>query len=485
MGSDPFAQCPFSAVLPPERHKQSRFLEYVPDNWGRSLQVERPVPIVPLPEAVEFAFSVATSLLFSEIYPFNPVVYSLDYAVLMCDPTTAAGLPYSSTPYHYTSKRLFFSHPEFVKSEVDAMFRYYEHDDPSGLVAYPVVARDVMKPELHASKFYPRFISVPPTSHLLLINMLFGSMRDHFMSLRPLNPIVVGINPFSIEWTHLANRHFRDGYDTYGGDIAGCEFHVFDLSTQFLSRLTSHYYGCESRARDSLLYALTHMAHAFGGTLYATTDSHPSGHGLTTILTSHHVFLLYFISLYMVYFDHHVSPPPPRAIMDEHPISLYGDDSIQSHRRSSFVNFDRIAHWFTLLGSPLGPEDKAMRGVVGYIPPPSSIRFLKRAFVRCEDVYLAPLEAESISNSVSWYLPKSPMSAYSSRCISAIDEAALHDRDFYDRIVSVSIANHRAFRVSFSIDWDVYIPLSYDDARARAVQRARSPPGSFSELLGF
>jgi len=146
--------------------------------------------------------------------------------------------------------------------------------------------------------------------------------------------------------------------------------------------------------------------------------------------------------------------------------ALYGDDQLISVSKAIaplFRPIDYADKTAKILGGKVTKPDKTDITELDGFTPWGEAELLKRAFVMVDGVVFAPLQRKVIEDSLHWVQKSNTAHAIAADTVrSALLEAAIHDREYYDTIYGICYRACKKAGVKFE-------PLSYNKVRAMYV----------------
>lgn len=287
-----------------------------------------------------------------------------------------------------------------------------------------------------------RVFSVGQQDYIILCRKYFLGFCAHIMHHRIDNEIAVGINPYSYEWTYLANRQQSVGkkclaadFSNYDGSLLKQILHcVYDIYIEFMA-MNKDDIGMdwEDFCKVSIVIfdEMVSSIHLCKDIVYEWTHSNPSGNPLTTIINCIYALILLRICYIKIFgtiegFKKHVK------------LIQYGDDMHANISDEVIEKFNQ--HSLTIVMAELGmtftDELKATD------PPPyrmiEETSFLKRKFVLRNSRYDASLSLDTILEMMSWVRGNLDIDELTiSNVETACRELSLHDEEIFDRYVAI------------------------------------------------
>jgi DNA replication protein DnaC len=295
--------------------------------------------------------------------------------------------------------------------------------------------KDELRPSQKVKELKTRMISCCPLDYTVAFRMYFGRFMDFMMKNRIYNGSAVGINPVSVEWTHLVNHLSQKGDNFVAGDFSSFDAHQNSAVLGSVLKIVNIWYNDgNDLIRKVLWKECVNSKHLRGKTVVEWNHCLPSGHPMTSISNTIYTNLLIrccwieiFGSIYSIqHFDDHVS------------YVGYGDDNIMgiSNLAVENFNYDTIIEAMGLLGMTYTNEDKTANKVLSKNIEECS--FLKRGFVQepC-GVWMAPLSLETILEMPYWYRNGPDVfQRVKDNSENALKEATLHGEGVFECVRS-------------------------------------------------
>lgn len=305
-----------------------------------------------------------------------------------------------------------------------------------------------------------RLISASSMDSLIIFKMYFGDLIRWLMQNRVRNSMSVGINAYSHEWTHVANRLQSVGTKCIFGDYSAYDG---SLSPQFMYKfldLADAFYSGGSRADRNVRFALfedivnsRHICSTEGPVSieYEWFGSNPSGNLLTTLLNSFCNILIIKYSIancwgktnsicHLSMKDQEVDMIVSR-IRDNVRCITFGDDNgiCVSDEFSEFVDQQTISNAMSEIGFKYTDETKTENLVVTHRDI-KNCTFLKRGFIMDErKLYSAPLEFAVIMEMCYWTKSNAPAGSLEQTVSIALMELSIHGRDVFDKYAPIIV----------------------------------------------
>ncbi|APG76754.1 hypothetical protein 1 [Beihai picorna-like virus 85] len=294
--------------------------------------------------------------------------------------------------------------------------------------------KDEKRPFAKVDAGKTRVFEACPQHLVIAIRMYFLDFSAMIMEQRISNGIAVGINPYSLEWTKLANKLLEKGNMMIAGDFSNFDGSLLMQVLQEILKHINAWYddGPENALIRACLWE--HICNAdviIGNQIIRQTHSQPSGNPLTVIVNS--LFNLTIMRVAYLQLKIEQGLPPVCDYTDYVSEIAYGDDDIKSVHPS-------IIHWFNQLTitdalSRLGLTytDETKGEVVQPYKTLEEITFLKRYFAMQPDgLYMAPMAIENILEMTNWVRGNDIVPSTVENCKFALQELSLHDKKTYD-----------------------------------------------------
>lgn len=320
--------------------------------------------------------------------------------------------------------------------------------------------KDELRPIEKVEKKSTRMISCSPLLLSSLTRKYFSAFSSFVMHNRIYNGCAVGINPFSEDWTRLAS--FLGGGSAC--NVAG-DFSRFD-STQctgilwaILDIINDWYNDKHSEIRKILWKELVNSVHLHGNELHEFTHCLPSGHIMTSIVNSMYVNL----SFMMCWCDMFGTANAIESFFDHVRVVAYGDDhvvALSSFAINNGFDFMGITEFMNNIGLIYTTEDKSEE-IYSY-KDLEDCTFLKRAFVRDENRWLAPLDLDTVLEMPMWYRDgPDPLQRQNDNVDNAINELSMHSSETFETwgnalMQAVALHNDELRRNTLLLDQEYY-----------------------------
>jgi hypothetical protein len=303
--------------------------------------------------------------------------------------------------------------------------------------------KDERRPLAKVAEGKTRVFSAGSMDYILAFRRYFLGFFAYMMENRINNGSAVGINPYSIEWHHLATYLQTRGPHVVAGDFSNFDGSLmasvlqlildeiiewrFKYATEFGIGLE---YDIDEKVMRVLFDDIINSTHIRGDNVYKWTHSQPSGNPGTVIINTlfnETMFRYVFATvtrLPMMHFDKYVN------------FVAYGDDNCANISADVIESFNQetITSAFADIGLTYTDEQKT--GSVVRYRNLSEISFLKRKFKKDDYFkrYVAPLELDTILEMTMWVRGKVDVHL---RCADnvnlAYQELAIHGKEVFDK----------------------------------------------------
>jgi hypothetical protein len=325
--------------------------------------------------------------------------------------------------------------------------------------------KDERRPVEKAIKGKTRLVSGAPVSYTVLLRKYTLGFVDWFIQNRIKNSSAVGVNPYGEEWDAIAAQH---GYLVKGdcnskrmfaGDFSGYDKKLHYVWIQVLAQMMNWFYDDQGtdtwKIRNSLLEELAFSRHVVGDEIIEWIGSNSSGNALTPVLNSiANILMCRYVTCH-IYLEHKANPEKvtdasfSRALDVLFPLNgsdkicttVFGDDNLVSQAPGMefpwFLPRVYGDYYMQLFGIEYTDEGK--QGISEKLRSIDEVTFLKRGFkmdcvvIGANRKFLAPLELDTIIESVRWYRNSDLyLDSWSSTIVTAIRELSLHPRNVYE-----------------------------------------------------
>lgn len=427
------------------------------------------------------AADVSQTILYagSENY-WDPKVYDIQMAIRgtpgvpFCDAiprNTSPGYPFNldnklggKKQWFGTGQDYDFSSPEYqeleksIKSSIVAL----SHGKRMNVV-YADYLKDERRKKEKVVQGKTRLISASPLDYLVICRMYFGDFVRSVMSGRINNEIAVGVNPFSHEWTWLANHMKSVGNNCIFGDYSSYDgslpisfmYKVLEIIEDFYAAGSGTYE--DSVIRASLFEDVVNSRHLSvkegKGVIYEWFGSNPSGNFLTTTLNSVVNLLLIRYAIADTLVSQGVYSSYIFAIAEYKNnvrAIVFGDDNgmCLSDHWAKYINQATFTESMKKVGMVYTDETKSSENTLVHRPL-EECTFLKRGFKydSAAKRWDAPLERETIEEMCNWTKKNCNDQDLINTIETAVKESAFHGKPYYTDFTSrISSASLKALK---------------------------------------
>lgn len=252
--------------------------------------------------------------------------------------------------------------------------------------------KDETRPIEKVYKGKTRIFSCAPVSHTVLVRQYFQDFIMFVQGQCVLKPISIGINVHSADWTFLRQRLSAFAGSVLSGDFSKFDTNICrDIVEIVVDYINWWYNDGEQNAliRRMLMVEICEARHLLYDFVYTVYSSNPSGNGMTSIINS-------FVQLVMMYvvLVHDLKIPS-----SDFALAIYGDDGVVCIRREGITCNDLAPHFKRRFNADYTHFSKQEFNGVDTL---DTISFLSRSWVYRNGVYQAPLDIDTIVESVYW-----------------------------------------------------------------------------------
>jgi len=292
-----------------------------------------------------------------------------------------------------------------------------------------------------------------PLEISLLTRRYFGVFMGAMQQQCVEKPVSVGINPTSMDWTHLFNRLTRFGENALiAGDYSNWDGKLMaDVLLKCVEAINEWYQDSEENcnARTALALSFIHTDILVLNTLVRKRSGMPSGVPVTAPLNSvanwFYILAAVVDMLEQQEFEKRTGQIiTPQFLIEHMESAFYGDDHVValSGLLQKFINFQKFMNYFAAIG--INYTDSQKREKVDFeFENIYQITYLKRRFLRDSTrpkLIRAPLDLNSITDMIVW-TKKSPsatnIEVYKSRVKDFEDSLAQHEQETYDAYIKI------------------------------------------------
>lgn len=295
---------------------------------------------------------------------------------------------------------------------------------------------DSMKDELRSIEkveaLSTRMISCCPLDLTVLTRMYFGTFCAFMMENKIYSGSAVGINPFSSDWSLLANYLGGEESPCIAGDFTSFDStQCSDITMAILDIINDWYNDGNDNIRYMLWLELVNSRHVHGKYVVEFTHCLPSGHPLTSIVNSMFVNL----AVRMCWVRHFGTLSSIDLFSESVNLVAYGDDNIMGLRGAALTegfDFHSLKEGMSEVGLIYTPEDKS--GVGYSYKSLSDCTFLKRSFVLEDNKrWSAPLDINTVLEMPMWYRSGTdPIQRQIDNVENCLRELAIYDDDIFE-----------------------------------------------------
>lgn len=402
------------------------------------------------------------------IAPSKRVIHSYEEAIVGVDGdpykrpinrTTSPGYPYNltntkkgKTAWLGSDEDYITDNPE-LKSDVEELIRCARKGIRGDAISLATL-KDEKRPIAKVDAGKTRVFEACPQHLVIAIRQYFLDFAAHVMRNRIKNGIAVGINPYSLEWTHLAHRLQAKGNHMIAGDFSNFDGSLnMQVLTKICEKINEWYDdGDENGLIRNVLW--DHLCNAdvlVKGDVIRQTHSQPSGNPLTVIINS--LFNAIVMRIAYLLLKQERGQPLVCDYRTYVADIVYGDDDVKSVSAEIIDWFNQITLTQALKSIGLTYTDETKSGATIPFKSLDDVFFLKRQFVLQSDgTYKAAMDLENVLEITNWIKGKARIASTIENCEQAIMELALHPQPVYDtwskRIRKALSAKGIDFRVS-------------------------------------
>lgn len=279
-----------------------------------------------------------------------------------------------------------------------------------------------------------RLYSCGPMCFNIAVRMYFGSFLSYMMHNRIKNESAVGINPYSLEWTLLAEHLKQKGPIVVAGDYGDFDGTLVLNVLWKCCDVINRWYDDSlenQNARRNLFSQIMSSTHYVKGLMYTIHHSNPSGNPMTAVLNT---MFNCIINRYLYCCIMCVSIPNPiRSFRKYVTMVAYGDDNVINIDPSIYDRYNQetitVAH--KSIGMTYTREDKQVG--LSENRKLEDCTFLKRGFVFKEEyaMYVGPLDENVVLETPCFERRYLNDEEFNNLLSNVIHEMALHGPYFY------------------------------------------------------
>lgn len=361
--------------------------------------------------------------------------------------TTSPGYPYNlnnkskgKTAWLGKDNEFDLSNEE-LRNDVEKLIEACKRGE-RGDAIYIATLKDEKRPIEKVDAGKTRVFEACPQHLAIALRQYFLDFVAHIMKNRIDNGIAVGINPYSLEWTKLANRMKEMGDRIVAGDFANFDGSLIMQVLMGILEKINEWYG-DGELNDLIRTCLwEHICNAdvlVLGHLIRQTHSQPSGNPLTVIINS--IFNLVIMRVAYLLLKKERGMPMVCNYRNEVKDCAFGDDDLKSIILAIIEWFNQQSITRILRTIGLEYTDESKQESDRPYKSLAETNFLKRRFVLREEdsTYMAPMEVDNILEISNWIKGSTPKLATLENCQQVMVELALHDKttyDYWSKIVS-------------------------------------------------
>jgi hypothetical protein len=291
-----------------------------------------------------------------------------------------------------------------------------------------------------------RMFCAAPLDYTIACRRYFGNFTSWFFQNGELIGSALGVNPFGVEWDHLARKLLLKGNKFICGDFSNFDGSEMPQIHYHILHLIEVFFGTENGTEDAnirevLWLDLVNSYHLSDQIVYMWDHSLPSGHPLTSVVNTLYGLILFRLAWHTLMpedddveswkFDDHVQ------------VYQFGDDSVLSVSDACSVWYNplRLSNYFRSIGIVFTNAQKKEQVLFCSL---DEVSFLKRGF-RFEDEvarYIAPLELSVVLETPCWYRV-GPCSdkAKTDAVDTSLSELSLHPKEVFEHWSPFIISN--------------------------------------------
>lgn len=294
--------------------------------------------------------------------------------------------------------------------------------------------KDEKRPIAKVMEGKTRVFEACPQQLVLAMRQYFMDFSAHIMRKRIDNGICVGINPYSLEWTKLANHLLAKGDAMIAGDFSNFDGSLtMQVLVKIVEKINEWYNDGEENAliRAALWEHICNADVLVRGEVIRQTHSQPSGNSLTVIINSLFNAIIMRVAYLRLKQKNGMAPICDyRKYVAE---AIYGDDDVKSVALPIRSWFNQLTLTDALAEIGLTYTDEAKTGKILPFKSLKDTRFLKRGWeLQLDGTYMAPMEISNVLEISNWVRGKAVRSATIENCGCSLMELALHPQDVYE-----------------------------------------------------
>lgn len=276
----------------------------------------------------------------------------------------------------------------------------------------------------------------------LSINMVlkayFGPILEKVMEKHDSTMYCIGMNPYKDATVHM------NYFSMIDGEFINADFEALDKTVT--AHLIEDFVECflphiPKESRDALFKTLTYRLHTMNGNVYFLDSGNASGSFVTTLLNCHVVAKTTFYTFCRNYKQTFGRLPSHDEIDKNIMLRGLGDDAIRKVnqifvKQLTQEEFMEDAMLYRLKQTPAKTQGE--------------VSFCSREYTKFKDVYFPKLKQTSIISSLFWLKSNEPEQVHQN-CFTAIMEAGLWDKEFFELVTRACVELSKLFRFHLDI----------------------------------
>jgi hypothetical protein len=365
---------------------------------------------------------------------------------------TSAGYPYTKSPMAFTDPKghkypfvtLIEDDKYELKPEMREIIAEKEEAMRNGIVP-PFICTDNTKderlPTEKVEKGKVRVFNCLPMDLVYLTRKYFLNFIAHCME-NNTGEVSVGIDAHSYDWTVLHRRITKFGKNRIiAGDYSAYDKRLpFDIIMKVLDIIQAYYNDEHYMIRRCIFIATFNAIHLNGCDLYRCFRGNPSGTPLTTNINCCVNSILFRYAYMFMSVEYKMDPFTFRKFVE---FAAYGDDNLSGvsemvpwFNAKSYANVMKL-HGIDYTSCSKGKIEVEYEHI-------DDVSYLKRRFVEREGWVYAPLEKNSIHETMQWCRPSSNtmlsnmQSTFDSFCQEMVHYGKVEYNEYVDIIMKAS-----------------------------------------------
>jgi hypothetical protein len=334
----------------------------------------------------------------SRLYTFEEALSGIPGEISSIDVSTSPGHPYriratkGKAPYIITNPDNTYTFDKEFRESLD----YYDGELREGR-QIEVLWADALKVErreiekVNAGK--TRLFCICPLHYLFLIRKYFLGIVTYIQSRSVDHPVSVGINVTSVAWTRLYNRMNSTAGSVLSGDFSNYDGMLPRFVGEVVLNFINSWYDdgeVNARVRALLFEHIYNPTRVSGDVMYKVFDGNPSGNPITSIYNS----LCNMVMNYTIMLLDFGLP------ISDYNLAVYGDDHFLTTKTVGLSCSDLSPHFKRRFNMTYTRFEKNSDTTI--IDDMTTVSYLGRKFVKCDSIFLAPLEMRVIVESLYW-----------------------------------------------------------------------------------